>query len=198
MNIKSLIGTAMGRTTIFAFVFALLYPLVITLVEQKLLSKRIYRRVRFVLLIAYSFGIIYLTLIDRDVTKRSANLMPFWSYGHWSNVEYRWIIFMNILVFVPFGFMLPWSAEMKFWQTALIGFVFSVCIEALQYILKVGLCEFDDVFNNTLGTVLGYGYWRCPFERMILLTITNKPLFSDKNWLLLIQKSPFTWGFALQ
>ena len=160
MDIKSLLETSMGHTTIFAFAFALLYPIAIALIQRRLLSKSIRRWIRIALLIAYSLGIIYLTLINRNVSERSANLVPFWSYGHWSNVEYRWIIFMNILVFVPFGFMLPWAVEMKFWQTALIGFLFSVCIETLQYILRVGLCEFDDVFNNTMGTVLGYGYWR--------------------------------------
>ncbi len=160
MNIKSLLGTPMGHTTIFAFAFALLYPIAIVLIERKLLSKRISKWVRVVLVIAYSLGIIYLTLINRSVSERSANLVPFWSYGLWSDVQYRWIILMNIFVFVPFGFMMPWAVEMKFWKTILIGFLFSVCIEALQYILGVGLCEFDDVFNNTLGTILGYGYWR--------------------------------------
>ncbi len=66
---------------------------------------------------------------------------------------------MNVFVFVPFGFMLPWAAKFKLWQTVLIGLSFTVSIETLQYFLGVGLCEFDDVFNNTLGTVLGYGYW---------------------------------------
>ena len=149
----------MGHKTIFAFAFALLYPPVITLVEQKLLSKRKYRWARVALLIAYSFGIIYLTLIDRNISERSAKLVPFWSYGHWSSVEIRWIIMMNILVFVPFGFMMPWAVTSVLWQTALTGLTFSVCIELLQYFFGVGLCEFDDVFHNTLGTVLGYGYW---------------------------------------
>ncbi len=35
--------------------------------------------------------------------------------------------------------------------------LFSIAIEALQYSLRVGLCEFDDVFNNTLGSAIGYG-----------------------------------------
>ena len=160
MNFKSLLGTSMGHQTILAFAFALLYPIAIVLVERKLLSKRISKWLRVALIIAYSLGIIYLTLIDRNVSERSANLLPFWTYAHWGSVEYRWIIFMNVLVFVPFGFMLPWALKQKFWVTALAGFVFSVSIEALQYYLRLGLCEFDDVFHNTIGTILGYGYWK--------------------------------------
>ena len=150
----------MGHLTIFAFAFALLYPFVMILIERKYLQKHNCKWLRIILLVAYSLGILYLTLIDRNVSERSANLVPFWTYKHWGNVEYRWIIFMNVLVFVPFGFMLPWALKQKFWVTALAGFVFSVSIEALQYYLRLGLCEFDDVFHNTLGTILGYGYWK--------------------------------------
>ena len=38
-----------------------------------------------------------------------------------------------------------------------MGFVFSSVIELSQLVLKRGLCEFDDVFHNTLGCVIGYG-----------------------------------------
>ena len=38
-----------------------------------------------------------------------------------------------------------------------MGFIFSSVIELSQLALKRGLCEFDDVFHNTLGCVIGYG-----------------------------------------
>lgn len=167
MNIRSLLTTSMGHRPLFSFAFALLFPFLTIFIERKYLSERkYYKWIRVVLLIAYSSGIVYLTLIDRNVSEHSANLTPFWTYQHWSSVEYRWIIFMNVLVFVPFGFMLPWALKQQLWSTALIGFTFSVTIEALQYFLGVGLCEFDDVFHNTLGTILGYGYWKVLTKRI--------------------------------
>lgn len=30
-------------------------------------------------------------------------------------------------------------------------------IEGTQFVLKRGVVEFDDIFNNTLGTLIGYG-----------------------------------------
>ena len=39
----------------------------------------------------------------------------------------------------------------------MVGFIFSSVIELSQLLLKRGLCEFDDVFHNTLGCVIGYG-----------------------------------------
>jgi len=33
-------------------------------------------------------------------------------------------------------------------------------IEVIQLVFKLGLFEFDDVFHNVLGAVIGYGLWR--------------------------------------
>lgn len=37
---------------------------------------------------------------------------------------------------------------------------FSVFIEATQYFTGRGLCEFDDVFHNTLGACIGFIIWK--------------------------------------
>lgn len=67
---------------------------------------------------------------------------------------------MNVFLFMPFGFLLPFTLKRGFFQTLLLGMVFSACIEAIQYFFSLGFCEFDDVFHNTLGTALGYGQWK--------------------------------------
>ena len=113
MNFRSLFGTSMGHRVIFSFAFALLFPIAVMLIERKLLSKRKLGWLRVALLVAYSLAVIFLTLIGREASERTANLEPFWSYRLWSNVEYRWSILMNVFVFVPFGFMLPWAAKAK-------------------------------------------------------------------------------------
>jgi glycopeptide antibiotics resistance protein len=46
-----------------------------------------------------------------------------------------------------------------FCQVALLGFLTSLSIELLQLVLKRGLFEFDDMFHNTLGVIIGYGIW---------------------------------------
>ena len=38
---------------------------------------------------------------------------------------------------------------------ALTGFLFSLMIELCQLFLRRGLCELDDLFNNTLGCIIG-------------------------------------------
>lgn len=38
--------------------------------------------------------------------------------------------------------------------------VFSATIELLQFVKGIGLCELDDVINNTLGTFAGFAVMR--------------------------------------
>lgn len=65
---------------------------------------------------------------------------------------------INIALGVPVGFLLSFIfTHRSWWKATLVGFVFYSVIELSQLILGRGLCEFDDVFHNTLGCVIGYG-----------------------------------------
>ena len=48
---------------------------------------------------------------------------------------------------------------MKWWKVLFIGGGFSVLIETLLFLLKRGFAEFDDVFHNALGCVIGFGVY---------------------------------------
>ena len=76
----------------------------------------------------------------------------FWPYyiGYWGN------IFGNIILFLPFGFLLNCLYPHKSRQLILLcGFLTSVSIELLQLLLQIGVCDIDDVILNTLGTFCG-------------------------------------------
>lgn len=79
-------------------------------------------------------------------------------------------IILNILLFVPFGFLLPFFSEKfkKVYKVVPIGFATTLIIEILQYITKFGIFEIDDIFNNTLGVLLGYSIF------MIFYSLINK------------------------
>ena len=118
-----------------------------------------------ILFLIHLFLVLRLTLIDRQSGARKAMLYPFWELmSLLENIGCEplrrfWLvqIFGNIAMFMPFGFLLPYVSRIKrFRQVVLAGLAFSVCIEITQYITGRGLCEFDDVFNNTLGTYLGF------------------------------------------
>ena len=66
----------------------------------------------------------------------------------------------NVLAFVPIGLLLGCAfGRMKWWKVLLIGGGFSLLIETLQFILKRGFAEVDDVMHNVVGCLLGYGVY---------------------------------------
>lgn len=141
---------------------SVLGPLALFLVSLALRKrKNLFRAFSAGCFVGYVLLILYATLFRKpEAGARQINLTPFWSYTRWNKLDIRWQMYLNVFLFIPFGFMLPWAFNRGFIQTVLIGFLFSVLIEAVQYFFALGLCEFDDVFHNTLGAAVGYGYWR--------------------------------------
>ena len=65
---------------------------------------------------------------------------------------------MNVVVFIPYGFLLGCSfGRMKWWRVFPIGLLTSVIIETIQYVFMRGFADFDDVFHNMLGCMIGWG-----------------------------------------
>lgn len=66
-------------------------------------------------------------------------------------------IFLNVMLFVPFGALLPCVAKpfRNPVATVFAGFLFSSFIETMQYITGRGLTEVDDVITNTMGAAVG-------------------------------------------
>lgn len=68
----------------------------------------------------------------------------------------------NIVAFVPFGIILPILKKRKqtFFYILLFSFEFSLFVEIIQLVSKVGSFDVDDLILNTLGGAIGYlGYW---------------------------------------
>lgn len=78
----------------------------------------------------------------------------------WNSFNQRnWqFIILNILLFVPLGIFLP-IIHKKFnnilW-TLFVGLIITLIIECLQYLTGFGIFDIDDIFNNILGTAIGY------------------------------------------
>lgn len=66
-----------------------------------------------------------------------------------------------MLLFLPLGFLLPAAFTLfkQMRRVLLAGLALSVLVEIIQYVTHLGLCELDDMINNTYGTLLGYGIW---------------------------------------
>jgi len=142
-------------------------------------------------LLLYALSIVYAVIIigaaflsrfqDSFIYNNDLNLNLFSSYReayHNINVDllknklFRNLI-LNIMLFMPLGFLLPFYSDKlkKMYKVVLIGFGTTLTIELMQHFNSYGVFEIDDIFNNTVGTSLGY----CCF--MIFYRVKNKD-----NW----------------
>ncbi|MDF2611212.1 MAG: VanZ family protein [Lachnospiraceae bacterium] len=64
----------------------------------------------------------------------------------------------NVFAFAPFGFVLPIISPQnrKFLNVILLSFEFSLTIELIQLLFKVGIFDVDDILMNTVGGFIGY------------------------------------------
>lgn len=146
--------------------FIALYGIGYKLVYQKAMhgeKKLPLKKLILCCLLAISVVIIlYATIFRADSYDEAPSFIPFSSYkaAWYSGDINEWRNFvLNMLMFVPLGFILPLLSKKlrKPWRVYLSGFAFSLMIEASQLILKKGLFEADDIINNSLGTIIGYG-----------------------------------------
>ena len=91
-------------------------------------------------------------------------LVPFWEYVNVINGVRRDFyikqIAGNLVMLMPLGLILPTLKKVCLKHIFLIALLFSAGIEITQFITCRGLMEFDDVFNNTVGAVIGYVVYR--------------------------------------
>lgn len=106
--------------------------------------------------------IAFLTLLGRRTGNYPVILRPFRTLSDARDQPelYRAML-MNVFLFVPLGLSLGplwprrWSVPRRLLLTMFCGLLCSVLAEALQFFLRLGRAETDDVLCNTLGTALG-------------------------------------------
>ena len=130
------------------------------------------RPMRYFVFGVYVLANLYETLLFRAVMPNRKMLLELlWSYRaairikhHFSITNFRLLqeIILNVLLYIPLGYLIPFTWPKFFekgrrlpWLVILIGFGCSVLTEVTQLIFKIGWFEFDDMLNNTAGTVIG-------------------------------------------
>ena len=113
------------------------------------------------ILFIFYIGIVLKLTIIRDNNVRDITLIParvlINNYQRGGKSYFYYLFFGNIGWFFPFGFALPLLIKnMSLKKTIFLTFLFSLFIEASQYIFAVGYSEIDDLILNTLGGALGY------------------------------------------
>lgn len=135
-------------------------------------KRRIIRDISRVCFVVYMIFLIYFLLLSDGFGRMNGysgyryNLMPFQEIMRF--IRYRnYINFMsvvinllgNVVAFMPFGALIRWVVDKKmhWYQAAGYTFLFSLCVELLQLVAKVGVFDVDDLILNTVGGL--FGFW---------------------------------------
>ncbi|MDO5155203.1 MAG: VanZ family protein [Eubacteriales bacterium] len=97
-------------------------------------------------------------------------IMRFIEYRNYMNFEVVIINLLgNIIAFMPYGALIRWVVNQKihWYQATFYTFVFSLSVEFLQLVAKVGVFDVDDLILNTVGGLFGFWIY-------YILTIVNR------------------------
>lgn len=104
-------------------------------------------------------------LLDRMAAEpygKTYNLEPFATIKiqlrHWSESWARFNLIGNTVAFVPFGFLLPltYRKGCSLGKVLLLGLLFVLFSEGLQYFTNLGTFDVDDIILNMSAIFLGY------------------------------------------
>ena len=120
--------------------------------------------------------ILFRTLLNRNLWMNPlSDVMGGW--GIWETVnEERQLTtecIENVIMMVPFTGMVIWTFQEKvgsgwkktLWQSSKIAFIFSISIEMLQLLMRLGTFQLSDIFYNTVGGALG-GVCYCGIKKI--------------------------------
>ena len=110
--------------------------------------------------------ILFRTLLNRNLWMNPlSKVMGGWGIWETVNGEQKLTTecIENVIMMVPFSSVVMWTFKEKtgngckkiLWYSGKVAFIFSVSIEMLQLLFRLGTFQLSDVFYNTVGGVLG-------------------------------------------
>lgn len=131
---------------------------------QKFKESVFFRKLFFLALVTSL--ILFRTLLNRNLWMNPlSDVMGGW--GIWDTVngerQLTTECIENVIMMVPFSAMVLWTFEEKIgngwkkilWQSGKIALIFSVAIEMLQLLLRLGTFQLSDIFYNTVDGLFG-------------------------------------------
>ena len=122
-------------------------------------------------LIFYTMMILFRTLLNRNMWMNPvSDVIGVWGLYN-DKGELTTEVLENLALFIPFTVLLLWNFQEKLidrqvrffkmiWKCMEIVFLFSLTIETLQLLFRLGTFQLSDLFYNTLGGFIGgLIYW---------------------------------------
>lgn len=158
--------SAVSAGDLFKFILITTFCLIFYELAEGFLKGRaraIWRGLGIAGCILVAAGFFFYAVANRQESPTGAryNFQLFWSYRWILEKGSRSLVILdlwNFAALIPAGYLLKRAGgrRMRWWKAGLLALLFSCGIEVVQLVGHYGLCELDDVFHNTLGTVFGY------------------------------------------
>ena len=150
------------KYSIMVIIFLMIGYFIYRKFYQKTFPIRLSKFIFITLLICWFIVVFGITTLSRGANfGEHINLSLFSGYvnawNKWSLTEFQLIIF-NMFMFVPLGVLLPLihHKNKSFLRVLIISISFTSFIEISQLITGKGIFELDDLFHNTIGSLVGY------------------------------------------
>ena len=153
------------KNVIWIFFFAMIIFFIVSSIMRRqttrMISNTIQHNVCAALLSVDCSVILVLTLLNRKFI--NGNTFDFSLLKSYVRVfkendpELLLQIIMNIVIFIPMGFLLPCCFVVfeRYLYILLAAFILSLSIEWVQGVCHIGFFELNDILNNIIGTILG-------------------------------------------
>ena len=123
-----------------------------------------YHTIIVFIVLAYIIGVYHFTgigtihdafLYQLQIHPEQLNYIPFSQNVHFTSYV------LNIILFVPLGFLVPvvWKKMDHLINTIGVGLIFTLFIELTQ-LLNHRITDIDDIILNVLGTIIGFVFFR--------------------------------------
>lgn len=171
----SIIGMGIDLTSFASVGIPVLLVLLLPVLRVRSARKRL-ALIIFSLYLAAVASLVGLPSISHLVFDPTVCLLPF--AGLKEGLKER---ILNIILFLPFGFLLPviWERFRALLPTAIAGFLFSLAIE-LSQLFTFRVTDINDLIGNTLGAILGF-LLASAASRRIYIQIREQSLLPWEN-----------------
>lgn len=179
--------TAFRLATAVCFAAALARLSVCLSFHQKLTVTFVFRFLVCVIwlftFVTYSYCVLQLTIFSRTPAPRYGRIDWVFLSRWFDNNEQKAFYIANIVMFIPFGVLLPMSGKpmRHILIAAPIATACSIGIEAMQLKYRLGACQLDDVLLNSLGFLTGFLIYLALADVYGLLSAIAKFLYRHRK-----------------
>lgn len=147
---------------LFTLVVVLLVSSILLLSTRNIEHKG--RKLGLIMLTDYCILLFCITFFLRPTQESpSFNFHLFWSYQAFCDGLNAVMAekILNVAVFIPIGLLIGIAFKKTGWlQVFIMTTMLSVSIELMQFLLRRGFAETDDVLHNVAGSLVGFGIYK--------------------------------------